>query len=540
MNLLSQPERQKLIGSINSENNKARKAISLKQFEVQGGRIEPFVKDSLKTQLDNDSVLEMPIVSSINVQKAVVDRKATIYKKKPIREFTETDEDQAATLKLIYRDMKADMKLNKANENYVYQDQTIGMIVPKNGKLIMRVFAMHQIDAIVDPTDPESCLGFVLSVFDRTNYIQRDGEKTTRETATGFTGRADRSTASSYQDEEVAEKYQYQKYVEKYIVWSPEYNFMMNGLGEVLDPATGEPSNEVELESALAPEGIKPFFEVSRDKDFEYFVRSSNALTDFTIQFNERLSDLANNAKMNGYAVAILKTPTELKPADMVIGHSRLIHLATDNPEQEVDFSFASPASNISEISDSVDRVLNYFITSEGLGGDTVNSRGETSKATSGVDRFLQAMQKVEAHIDDYEAFRCAEQDIYEIIKAWLRVLNGTDQLDSKYQIPNLDPNSEIQVEYYKPEMLQTESERIANIERLIEIGVMSKKEALMELRSIEDKDKAAEMLAEIMRDEMNMGTVVLPTPDQDLEFDANPIEEGEEEAEELEVQETE
>ena len=157
MDLTRPEDRMMLIGSIQSENNRARKQISLKQFEVQGGRLQQYVKENLRGQLDRSSVLEMPIVSSINIQKAVVDKKATIYKRKPTRVFTELveDSDQKEKLELIYRDMKADVKLNKSNENYIYQDQSIGMIVPKDGKLIMRVFAMHQIDAIVDPKDPE-------------------------------------------------------------------------------------------------------------------------------------------------------------------------------------------------------------------------------------------------------------------------------------------------------------------------------------------------------------------------------------------------
>lgn len=339
--------------------------------------------------------------------------------------------------------------------------------------------------------------------------MQLDNDTKIKATATGVVGRSARSSANSNQDEKVAEEYQFQKYVEKYIVWTKEYNFMMNGLGQVIDPENGEESSEVDVESPLSSENIMPFFEISREKDFEFFVRPSNALTDFTIQFNERLSDLAMNQKMNGFAVGILKTPTDLKPANLQIGHSMMIHLPTDDQDKEVDFSFASPNSNIQEISEANDRFLNYFITSEGLGGDVVNSKGEIKSATSGIDRFLQAIQKIEAHVDDYELYRCAEQDIYEIIKAWLRVLNGSNILNKKYQISNLHSESKIEIEYYKPEMMQTETEKINNIDKKIEIGVMSKLEAIMELRNITDKSKAEEILREIEKDnEITMPTI--------------------------------
>lgn len=505
MNLASQIDRQRLIQSIEAEPNKARKQWSLRQFEVQNGRIQQFVKESLEGQLYEDTVREMPIVSSINIQGRITDAKATIYKKPPVRIFTSLKEgsDEKEKLDLIYKDMKADMKLNKMNKNYCYQDQSIGMILPKKGKLIMRIMLMHQIDAIPDEQDPEEAKGYVLSVFDRENYIQLYQDKKEIDTATGQTPRSLRSSASPQDAEssEVSTEYDFMKYVQKYIVWDDTYNFMMNGYGEIIDPESGNPSNDVEYFSPLIDEGIMPFFEVSKEKDFEYFVRAGNAYTDFTIQFNERLSDLANNIKMNGYAVGILKSPSDLKPQNMIIGHSQLVHLPTDNPDADVDFKFASPNSNISEISEANDRFLNYFITSAGLGGEVVNSNGEVERPTSGIDRFLRAVQKMEAHQDDYEVFRCAESDIYRIIKAWLRVLNGKDVIDKKYQIPNLSPDSEVIVDFYQPEMMQTESEKLNNIERKLDLGLMSQKEALMELRKIKDDKEAEKILKQINGD---------------------------------------
>ena len=114
----------------------------------------------------------MPLVTSINVQSAVTDKKATVYKKKPNREWTDVSDEADETLRKIYKDMKLDQKLNRMNRNYVYQDQSIGMIVPKNGKLICRIMKMHQIDAIPSDLDPESADGYIISTFDRTLYIQ--------------------------------------------------------------------------------------------------------------------------------------------------------------------------------------------------------------------------------------------------------------------------------------------------------------------------------------------------------------------------------
>ena len=515
INLLDQGERQRLIANINSENNKARKQVSLKSSEVAGGRLEQYVKEKLQGELELNSVKEMPIVSSINIQKAVTDKKATIYKRKPTRRFTDTTPEQSDVMDLIYKDMKLNMKLNKANKNYIYQEQTIGMIVPKDGKLICRVMKMHQIDVVPSIEDPEVAEAYILSAFDRTLYIQHDTDKKDYDTATGISGRSNRSTASEDQAILVAEKYQFQKYTEKYIVWSNGYHFMMNGLGEVIDPETGEASTDLDITN---PIGMMPFFEVSKDKDFEFFVRSSNALTDFTIQFNTQLSDLSNNIKMNGYAIGVLKAPSDMMPQNVTIGASMLLKLPTDNPDTEVDFEFTNPSSNISEISEAIDKFLNYFVTSEGLGGSVVNSRGDSEKASSGIDRYLMMLSKIESHVDDYEAFKCAEDEIFRIITKWLSVLDAT-QLEQKY-FTTLPEGSELELDYYKPEMIETETEKLTNIEKKLDMELMSRKQAVMMLHGIEDEDKAQSLIDEIKKDNELSPIVIneVPTTDEDGE----------------------
>jgi hypothetical protein len=504
MNLASQDQRLRIIRSINSENTKSRKQYSFRSSETFSGRFKQYVKEHLQSQFFNDSVREMPIIASINIQKAVVNKKATIYKRPPKRNWSGLSDDQHEIMTKIYRDMNINQKLNQANKTYCYQDQVIGMIIPKNGKLVCRVFKMHQIDAIPSMDDPETAEGFIISAFDRENYVYSFSDRPEVDTPTGSKPRSMRSSASVAQENDLADEFQYKKYVEKYIVWTKQHHFMMNGLGEVLDPETEEPSNEVDITSPLASEGIMPFFEASQDKDFEYFVRPSNVLTDFTVEFNSVLSDLQNTIKMNGYAVGVLKAPSELQPEGQVIGAAMLLKLPTDNPEATVDFEFVSPNANIGEISQSIDRFLNYFTTSEGLGTEVINSSGESRQFSSGLDRFIATINRVEAHQDDYERFRSVENQIYEIIKAWSNVLATSQDFDSQYKLGSIPDWSEVDVAFSQPEMIQTETEKLEVIDRKLGLGLISVVEAIMQDRGISDYGEAENIRAEISKEMIN------------------------------------
>ena len=94
--------RKKLIEFIESEASNGRRSESYKQSEIMADRCKQFVVGELLKEFSNDTVNEMPVVSSINISKKIVDQEAIIYKDAPQREFLEVNDEQAAKLKIIY------------------------------------------------------------------------------------------------------------------------------------------------------------------------------------------------------------------------------------------------------------------------------------------------------------------------------------------------------------------------------------------------------------------------------------------------------
>ena len=146
-------------------------------------------------------------------------------------------------------------------------------------------------------------------------------------------------------------------------------------------------------------------------------------------------------------------------------------------------------------------------------------------------------VSRVEAHIDDYDKYGNVENRIYEIVKAWNNVLGNSDAIDSKYKLGSIPEESEIEVNYTKPEMIQTESERLASIEKRKDIGLMSPLEAIMEDRGIEDEEAAQEILDKINKSKLdNMNTFMTPAgPEVPGQEDEETEEVEEEETEEVE-----
>ena len=275
-----------------------------------------------------------------------------------------------------------------------------------------------------------------------------------------------------------------------YVVWTKEVNFIMNGAGEVLGEVLPNPI------------GALPFVEISEQKDYEYWVRQASAYTDFTIEFNAAMTETRQTVKMQSFAVAIVKAPKEMSFKNIQIGPNYILHLPQDEVNGvKTEFEFASPSANIDGSIKFLEVMLSGFLSANGIDPKTVSMSGESATFTSGLDRLLSLIDKMQASKDDFDLFQYAETQIFELVKKWLNVLNGSQSIDSKYQT-SVPEDAEVSVKFYEPAMVQTESDKIDLWAKKIEMGLASEVHALMEMENL-SREQAEEKLREIRQDSM-------------------------------------
>lgn len=476
--------RLQIIKEINGEENKQRKAESLKQYEIFNDRMNQYVVEYLRKQFSATTVREMPVISSINLPKRIVTQEASIYKQEPEREFQaeETVEEQ---LELIYDDMAFDAKMLKANQVYKLQNQACVMIIPKNGKLLTRVLYAHQYDVVPMANDPEAAEAYIISTFDKSLYVKNDPGGGN---PTGYTN-GTRKVNSDQINQAIADQDDW-KDDERYIVWTKDLHFVMDGKGNIL----GE-----DVASPLAEYQLLPFVDIAADKDFEFFVRSGQSLTDFGVQYCGALSDLGNIVKLQSYSQAWLSGSKELMPENIVVGVNSILKLPVDpNDKVETKFGFASPNSDLAGASNYVEMILANFLTARGLDPKSISGKGEVSKYSSAAERYLAMIEKFEASKADFSLFKWAEEQAFQIIKAWINVLTGTGVLD--YDLVQIPEDVKMFIKFAEPNLVQSRGEKLDAIQKEIELGLMSRTEGIMELRDV-DKDKALEIAAEIDAD---------------------------------------
>jgi hypothetical protein len=472
-NYLDISERKKLIADIKSYENQERKKKSLKDYEVYNDSAYDYVYDTLMRQLGIRTVEQMPIVSNLNIAKAVVNKEATIYTDDPLRTYEDINDQDVEALKKLYKDCKFNSLFGKSNKYYKLRNQAFLQVVPKQGKLKLRVLQPHNIDVVPDYLDPEQAFAYVISTFDKSIY-----------------------TGSGKQDavnQSIADAEDYKAKLERYQVWTNEYTLVMDGKGNVIGDI---------LEN---PIGMLPFVDVSKDKDFEFFVRVGQALTQFTIDFNAAWSDLMYIARLQGYSIGVLKGDADLKPDSITIGPAKFLFLAQNplNPDSTMDFDFKNPTPNIEASLKAIESLIALFLSTRGIDIKTIAVSGQNT-FSSALEKLLAMIDQFKATKEDFDLYGYVEKEIHKIVTKYLSLLSGTTLLERDYWVTPSVEASKLTVTFKEPQMVETTSEKLANSRTKIDLGISDKVKILAEIDGISE-DAAEEQILAIEERRLNM-----------------------------------
>lgn len=486
---------------LNSEENKLRKNESLMKYEIYKGRQYPFVSQKILQELGVKAAAQSRVISSINLTKKIIDEQARIYMREPEREFDDLNEAQLEHVDKIYSEGKANSKFKKLNRIFKLNMQGALQVVPKDGKIDFRPLYPHQYDVIPKVHDPEKADCYVISSYDKSNLFN---------TMLNFSSQSsDPVNNQGYFNDGMNQKIgDPDDYAGStlYYWWTDEYNFITDKNGNYVDKE-GNLLAQVTIDDVKNPIGKMPFVDVAVDKDFEFFVRGGNSVTDFSLDFSLMLSDVAEVNRLQGFAQAILSSKEQ--PKDIRIGPRNYLWLRLDPNDLEAtrpSFSFASPNADLASSLQMLSNYASMFLTSIGQSPSLISGNGTNQQTyTSGIHKFLSMLEKFEQSQDDIDLFKWVESQAYELVKLWNNLLyNATENgFIPELSGVSLPEDSEVGVKYVGPSMDLTEGEKLAVIEKRLDLGLIDKVEAVMIDRQV-TKQMAEEIVKEMdMLDEL-------------------------------------
>lgn len=488
-NVLDIKVRQQMIRVIKSEGNKERKEESLKRFEIFQGRQDKYIIEKLEDEFDKDAVLQMRKVTSINTSNRIIKSMASIYSEPPDRDFSNASDIELEQIENLYRFAKADQKNRLANEYFkLNNDQVVYQIIPRSGVIQMVPLLPHNFDVFPDATDPSKAFCYVLNVFDKYDHLRDLNSPAFKSKLRGTSTTVEPDGMNQIH----AESEDYKALTDRFIFWTDEWHFITDGKGNLVSEANED--GEIEV---LNPISRLPFIDVSAEKDNEFFRRYGSADTDFAVEFGAALSDLVNTVKLQSYAQAVMIS--EEQPTYLTSGPMSLLWLkqSSDPNKKDPSFGFETPGPDLTGGLSVLEAMLRIYLTARGLPADEVSGQASGQTATSGIERLLNMIDKFEASREDISYFWNAEQEIFDILRLWsneFQDVEGEKALIPELNIASLNEDINIQVNFAKPEMIQTRSDLEDSVIKRMKEGLISEVDAFMELYDI-DEDTAKERI---------------------------------------------
>lgn len=483
LDLTNAEVRKTIVDEINQEENHSRKREHQKRFDVYRERQDQYILERLQREFSPDTVSQMRKIFSINLTTRIIDELSSIYNQPPERMFGgDPSENELAQLESFYDSTDANAQLRNANRFYNLHDQCALMCVPDkyNGGFKIKAIPPQHYDVIPDPENPERAFAYVLNVWDYDLY------KTTRNENTEPT-QLSRYRQNDRRNQKIADDNDRLAELERYVVWTNDLHFTMNGKGALVG------------EMMPNPLGRLPFVDVATDKDFQFFVRRGTSVVDFALDFGLILSDTANTIRMQNYSQAIMLS--EKQPQNLVIGPNHVLWLPLNPTEgAQPKFEFASPNPDIAGTLEFAEMTLRLFLASRGIDPATISGKGETRSFSSGIERLLAMLDKFEATRSDFDLFKRVESELFEIMVGWSNIyqsVTGPGEFPPGLRLATIRDDVFLDVDFSEPQAIQTKSELEESVIRLMEAGLMSRREAIVELRGV-SPEKADEILMEV------------------------------------------
>jgi hypothetical protein len=465
-NLAIQAERKAIIDVIKSAENVQRKKKALADFEIFNDNAYGFVYEKLCKQLSVETANQMPIVSNLNLAKAVVEKEATVYADCPDRHYTSISDNDESVLEKLYEEMAFDSVLSKSNKYYKLRNQSFIQILPKNKGLKMRVIQAHNIDVIPDSEDPEIAYAYIINSFDKQAYLRNQADGV---------------------NQRIADQDDYKASLERYQMWTKDNVFTCDGKGRLVDDVIDNPIKK------------HSFIDVAATKDMEFFVRIGQALTDFTVDFNCAWSDLMYTSRLQGYSVGVFTGDVNLMPKSVIIGPNKMLMMPKnpDNPDSSLSFDFKSPTPNISASLEAIDGLVNTFLSTRGIDIKSISSKSGGQSFSSALEKLLSMIDQFKATKNDFSLYQSVEQQVHSIVTSYLALLSNSEALDPKYNVSPSITSSVLSVQFKEPTMVETPAEKLANGQTKINLGISDRVMLLADINGVSEEE-AQEQLDEI------------------------------------------
>jgi hypothetical protein len=453
-----------ILDEIESQENKARKQREFKSFQIYDGNLKSYVKNRIREMYPKS--WDMYTIADYSLLKKITDKRAKAYKENPIRRGANNDETTA------YEDITREGCLNQAMARFdkyfnqhKYALMSSFMELNSEGKPEFRFMPLAPYEFDCVKNDKGEIKVVILSYPDSTMIVGSDSDG------------MDSIIAGAKADEGQQSKI--------YAFWTDTNHYLVKvmksatstGLPEFV-PIQDNPMN-------VNPWGILPFAYLPESDTPNYPVASP--LPDQTVELGSLLSVYLTSGNMQ-IGQLVLKYPQDQDIQMITHGLMAGIKLpqSTSPDAAETTADYISPSPQMDQHRTSIMTFMNLILDENGI-RPASGSDISIEKFSSGLDRMISESDVQDIIESNQNMYADLEQDIYDIVRMQLESINIRTLSDV-----------DLEIKYRKPKMMVTDTERLNNIEKMLQLGLIEEWEKFMIIDPNLTEDQAKEKLARI------------------------------------------
>jgi hypothetical protein len=439
-----------LLSEIELSENQQRKRYAYDSFQIHDGNLRYYVQEKMK--LMYPMTWNMFQVSDYSALKKIVDKKSKAYKENPIRKLQTPEES------LLYQDIVKKYNLNKAMkkfDQYFNQHKYTLMAVFFERKDVYGKIedawkfiplAPYEFDVVLDEMGE---LQTVVLSYPDTQVVSGPS-----------TDGIDTKIAGAIQDANRDHK--------TYAVWTKEQHIVYSGVKHSDGSMRFERVIAEGNPNGVNPYGVIPFVYVPEEYSQDYPVNSP--LASQTIELNAEMSTYYTSGSLQ-IGTLVLKYPSSQAIESVANGMFTGMKLPqSENPEApETTAEFISPSPNMSGHREAIITHMQAILDEQGINSNQIVQPNE--KFVSGFDRLL-------ASADVQDIIADNQQNIYQSVE--MKIYNIIRTIYKNFIKKDLFSSDELTIIYSKPRVMISDTEKLANIEKMDQLGLISPWEKFM------------------------------------------------------------
>lgn len=516
--MLSAAQIRQIVQEIEDDAEVNRRAQAKRRFDIyrDGGRA--FLVEKILREFGQDALSEMRL-TPLNLLKKMVDKRAGIYKRAPTR-LANNPSNQALVDHYV-NDMAFNVVMQKANKYLVLAANTSLYIRPQMGRLVATVVPNYLYSIIPNSFDQTKVDTVIFSMFADEGRV---ASQAAPYPGTGFSGFSE-ERGYKYQGDLVASNEKESKNAATQLVfWSAEEHFTTNGNGDKYGIA-GEGQ-----EQWLNPIQLMPVINIARDRDNEPWATNGEDMIDLTMALQLGWTDVMTIAKHQGFSLLTITSETE--PKRMNIGVNRAVWLKMNPGGPQPSIGYVQANSPLEQYKGLLIELLGLLLTTNNMEPGAIGGQASAKNFTSGFHALISMADSLEAIESDKPLFADAEQEAWDVIKAWHNYMFDAGMLaDEARALGKFTDDFKVSVVFADIKPLESDDERIARVKSLMDLGLITKRDALKKLHPDMTPEQIEAKLAEIQAETMQgvaSAADVLQSQSQGIKDDEPDAVEGE------------